>query len=290
MNYPLLSVVVPCYNVEKYLDKCIVSIVEQTYPNLEILLIDDGSPDNSGAICDTWQERDSRIRVIHKQNEGSSYARKTGVEIATAEYITFVDSDDWIDRNMYSDMMTALLSTNSDIVQCDFCIVHEDGRIEHRVQERNTTVETMGRVEGVIMILEDHDWRTSMFTKIFKKKLFEHVEFPKGRAYGEDMIETHRTFYAEMLNQLDSIKEIRTYGIEQDQADLFERFNRKTHDVTILFTKLYANPQALLSIGASALIGVIFLISVVFLQTDTARLVVLVYIFSRLWQIGRAHV
>ena len=194
MLQPLLSVIVPCYNVEKYLDKCVTSIVEQIYSNLEIILVDDGSVDSTGAICDAWQERNSRVRVIHKQNEGSSYARKTGVENATAEYVTFVDSDDWIDRNMYTDMMAALLSTDSDIAQCDFCIVHEDGQIEHRIQERNAALKTMGRVESVIMTLEDHQWRTSMFTKILKIKLFEHIKFPKGRAYGEDMI-VHDLFH-----------------------------------------------------------------------------------------------
>ena len=188
MNQPLLSVIVPCYHVEKYMDKCISSIVGQTYTNLEILLVDDGSTDQTGALCDLWQEKDQRIRVIHKQNEGVSYARKAGVENATAEYITFVDADDWIDRKMYADMMTALLSTHSDIAHCDFCIVHEDGRIKHRDHVRDDTIKTIGRIEGVIMILENHKWRTSLFTKIFRKKLFDHVEFPKGRICGEDMI------------------------------------------------------------------------------------------------------
>ena len=105
MSSPLLSVIVPCYNVEKYLDKCIASIGAQTYANLEIILIDDGSADRTGELCDVWQARDPRIKVIHKQNEGSSYARKTGVENATAEYFAFVDSDDWIDPYMYSDMI-----------------------------------------------------------------------------------------------------------------------------------------------------------------------------------------
>lgn len=188
MNQPLLTVIVPCYNVEKYADKCIASIVGQTYTDLEILLIDDGSTDNSGKICDAWQAKDSRIRVIHKQNEGLPYARKTGVENATAEYLTFVDADDWIDRNMYSDMMFALLSTSSDIAYCDLCKVYEDGHMEHRVYERCAAIQTMGRIEGVIMILKDHGRQTSLGTKIFKKKLFEHIEFPKGRVYGEDMI------------------------------------------------------------------------------------------------------
>ena len=188
MNQPLLTVIVPCYNAEKYMDKCISSIANQTYPNLEILLINDGSVDQTGKLCDTWQAKDGRIRVIHKQNEGASYARKTGVENATAEYITFVDADDCIDANMYTDMMIALLSTGSDIADSDFCLVYEDGHVEHRVQERNLTIKTMGRVEGIIMILENHQWRTSLVTKIFKKNLFDHVEFPKGRVFGEDMI------------------------------------------------------------------------------------------------------
>ena len=188
MNQPLLSVIVPCYNVEKYIDRCISSIVSQTYSNIEILLIDDGSTDETGVRCDMWQTKDHRIKVIHKQNKGSSYARKTGVESTGAEYVTFVDSDDWIDSNMYAEMMAALLSTDSDIADCDFCMVFDDGYMKHRVHERQATIQTMGRIESVIMYLEDHEWRTHFGTKIFKKKLFNHIEFPKGRIMGEDMI------------------------------------------------------------------------------------------------------
>jgi len=187
MYQPLLSVIVPCYNVEKYLDKCILSIVNQTYTNLEILLIDDGSTDSTGIMCDAWQERDQRIRVIHKRNEGLSYARKTGVENMTSEYVAFVDADDWIDENMYNDMMKAMISTNSDIAQCDFCKVFEDGRIEHHSKEsKNGEVEVIGCEEGVLLILENKKWQSYMWNKLFKKHLFEHIEFPKGRVY-EDM-------------------------------------------------------------------------------------------------------
>ena len=191
MNQPFLSVIVPCYNVEKYVDQCISSIVNQTYSNLEILLIDDGSTDETGIICDTWQERDTRIRVIHKQNEGVSYARKTGVENATTEYVTFVDADDWMDANMYTNMMSALLSTNSDIVQCGICYVFEDGRMEHRYYDpdnKTDTIEIVGRTEGVLLLLEEKKWAMCMWNKIFKKHLFDHIVFPKGRIYAEDNI------------------------------------------------------------------------------------------------------
>ena len=92
----LLSVIVPVYNVEAYLVKCVESILNQTYPNLEVILVDDGSPDGSGAICDTFADKDSRVKVIHKPNGGLSSARNAGLEEASGEYITFVDSDDWI--------------------------------------------------------------------------------------------------------------------------------------------------------------------------------------------------
>jgi len=188
IHQPLLTVIVPCYNAENYLDKCISSIAGQTYPNLEILLIDDGSTDNTGNICDIWHAKDSRVRVIHKQNEGLPYTRKTGIENATAELVTFVDCDDWIDKNMYTDMIAALLSTNSDIAQCDFCFVYEDGRMEHRVEKHTNSITILGKTEGVKMILKDQTWRVSFWTKIYKKSLFDHITFPKGRMWGEDYI------------------------------------------------------------------------------------------------------
>jgi len=93
----LISVIVPVYIVEPYLDRCVQSIVNQTYKNLEIILVDDGSPDNSPAMCDAWAEKDSRIRVIHKENGGVSSARNAGLDMATGSYITFVDADDWLE-------------------------------------------------------------------------------------------------------------------------------------------------------------------------------------------------
>ena len=194
MNQPLLSVIIPCYNVENYIDKCISSITRQRYTNLEILLVNDGSTDNTAMLCDAWHERDARIRVIHQQNQGASIARKTGVENATAEYVTFVDSDDWIDTNMFADLTSALLTTNSDIAHCDFCIVYEDGRMEHRVEEREAGHKIMDRTEGVIMVISDRKWRSALFCKIYKKTLFDTVEFPRGRVYGEDMI-IHEIFH-----------------------------------------------------------------------------------------------
>ena len=111
----LVSVIVPIYNVEKYLEKCIESIVNQTYKNLEIILVDDGSPDNCPAICDEWAQKDSRIKVIHKKNGGLSSARNAGLEVSNGEYISFVDSDDWLDENTFEEVYNNFLK---ELYQC----------------------------------------------------------------------------------------------------------------------------------------------------------------------------
>lgn len=124
---PLISVIVPVYNVEKYLDRCLNSIVNQTYKKLEIILVDDGSPDKSPQMCDCWAKKDNRIKVIHKKNGGLGFARNSGLEIATGEYVAFVDSDDYIDTNMYQSLIEYTISNNADIVYCGHHYEKEDG-------------------------------------------------------------------------------------------------------------------------------------------------------------------
>lgn len=113
-----LSVIIPCYNVEQYLDRCLDSVTHQSYDNLEIILIDDGSTDNTGELCDKWSKQDSRIKVIHKNNEGLGLARNSGLKVATGNYIAFVDSDDYIDMTMYEKLMNKALVKEADIVYC----------------------------------------------------------------------------------------------------------------------------------------------------------------------------
>ena len=195
-EFPLLSVVVPCYNIEKeLLDKCLASIVQQTYTNLEIILVNDGSTDQTGAYCDEWQTKDQRIRVVHKQNEGVCWAYKTGVESTNGEYITFVDQDDWIDRNMYTHMMSVLLSTGVDIVQCDYRVVYDDSVIDTlELELQNIPVEIINRTEGVLLMLENKKWQNYIWNKIFKKRVFDHVTFPKGLLI-DDIAYVHVLFH-----------------------------------------------------------------------------------------------
>lgn len=137
MQKDLISVILPVYNVEKYLDKCLNSLINQTYQNLEIILVDDGSPDNSGKICDDWTTKDSRIKVIHKENGGVSSARNLGLDTATGNYITFLDPDDYVDLQMYEKMLSAIHAQNADMAMCGMTNVYELNGLEEIVVEEN---------------------------------------------------------------------------------------------------------------------------------------------------------
>ena len=114
----LISIIVPVYKAESFLERCVESLINQTYKNLEIILVDDGSPDNSGAMCDEYSKKDNRIKVIHKENGGVSSARNSGIESATGDYIAFVDSDDWVELDMFEEMLKELKANNVDAVRC----------------------------------------------------------------------------------------------------------------------------------------------------------------------------
>lgn len=157
----LISVIVPIYNVEQYLDRCVESIVHQTYPELEIILVDDGSPDSCPMICDQWAKKDKRIKVIHKQNGGLSDARNAGIKVATGSYISFVDSDDWIALNFYEVLHRALYETNSDIAACK--------------TQKVWKTEDAGEVTADTVHYQELDTETALYELICEKKLQQIV-------------------------------------------------------------------------------------------------------------------
>ena len=179
----LLSVVVPAYKTEAYLDRCIESIVNQTYSNLEIILVDDGSPDRCPEICDHWAEKDHRILVIHKENGGISSARNAGIAQDTGEYLTFVDSDDYIAENMYEILIAAMRRTGAEIACCGMYFM-KNGEIvstHSRNQEASFTAE-----EALKCLLLKEDFYGGVCDKVFQKRMFNGIEFPKGEIY-EDL-------------------------------------------------------------------------------------------------------
>ena len=183
----LLSVVVPVYNVGKYLDRCIKSIINQTYKNLEIILVDDGSVDASGKICDKYAFKDKRINVIHKENEGLSEARNTGIKLSKGDYITFVDSDDYIDERMYEILIHDLEYYDVDIATCDYLRVEDYSK----KTEISNEVNIYGKKEALIKLLRNEEYKDYAWNKIYKKKLFDGVLYPKGRVQ-EDVATTYK--------------------------------------------------------------------------------------------------
>ena len=176
-----ISVIVPVYKVESYLDKCISSIVNQTYANLEIILVDDGSPDNCPAMCDAWAEKDSRIRVIHKPNGGLSDARNAGIVVATGELMAFVDSDDRNAPDMYDYLYQRLTEDNSDIAACGVQMVRED-----KTQSRMLTQEgncVLNQEEAMRAIIEESWLKQPVWYKLYKTDLIRDILFPMGKCH-----------------------------------------------------------------------------------------------------------
>lgn len=184
MEGPLISVIVPVYKVEPYLDKCISSTVNQTYRNLEIILVDDGSPDNCPAMCDAWAEKDSRIRVIHKTNGGLSDARNAAMAVATGELMAFVDSDDWIASDMYEHLYQRLAEDNSDIAACGVQMVWENGASSRMLTREGSRV--LNQEEAMRAIIEESWLKQPVCYKLYKTELVRDILFPKGK-YHEDV-------------------------------------------------------------------------------------------------------
>lgn len=186
-----VSVIVPVYKVEDCLDQCVHSIVEQTYSHLEIILVDDGSPDRCGEICDGWAEKDSRIRVIHKENGGLSDARNAGLKIATGELISFIDSDDWIEPDFLETLLTAMENQKAQIAECAVELVDEDGNVLRL--RKSAQVFAVDKMEGLRrLILEDGIYQT-VWNKLYRRQVLEGIFFEKGK-YHEDDFWTYQVF------------------------------------------------------------------------------------------------
>lgn len=171
-----ISVIVPVYRVEEFLDDCIKSIVNQTYHNLQIILVDDGSPDSCGEICENWAKVDDRIIVIHKENGGLSDARNAGLAIATGDYIAFVDSDDWIEPRMYEVMLSIIKKEKADIVACGFIDTYSQKSITHSYPYVTGSSETFLKY-----IYSDTIFPVAAWNKLYKKELWNSFSFPKGK-------------------------------------------------------------------------------------------------------------
>lgn len=220
---PKISVIVSIFNVQNYVEKSIQSICSQTYKNLEILLVDDGSTDNSGKICDNFANKDARIRVIHKKNGGLSSARNEGIKAATGEYIAFVDGDDWIDGDMYEGMMHLIQTYDADIAICNYKEISQKGVMDSS-DDKITVFE--GRELLKVFIEEDETYRiqNAAWNKLYKRSLMGDLRFPEGKLF-EDIVYTtkllagsrravyvNKAYYNYIFDRSDSIMNSKKVG------------------------------------------------------------------------------
>lgn len=192
----LISVIVPVYNVKNYINRCVDSIIYQTYKNLEIILVDDGSTDGSGSLCDRYEQIDSRIKVIHKENGGLSDARNTGLDIAVGEYITFVDSDDWLRIDYVELLLEAIRYGKTKISACAYLKTKKlTEQYEYRqISDISKYIESWQIYDAYQHLFLNNKIDSSAWAKLYERSLFEDIEFPVGKLY-EDQFVTYKLFH-----------------------------------------------------------------------------------------------
>ena len=237
----LISIIIPVFNVEKYLRKCVDSVIAQTYKNLEIILVDDGSTDNCPIICDDYATKDKRVKVVHKSNGGLSDARNVGLEIACGDFIGFVDSDDYIEPTMYEELLLKSLSENADITMCEARLVYEDGKEVYNTEVNlwnvngnnfhsyaillnNQGKNSAGKTDNVMCCV----WRC-----LYKKSFIENKRFVKGMWYEDfifmNEIVTNETKFAVVKKPL--------YNYFQRESGIVRTFNKEKYIKRVEFSK-----------------------------------------------------
>ena len=186
----LISVIIPVYKVEKYLCRCVDSVLEQTYTNMEIILVDDGSPDNCPVMCDEYARQDSRVKVIHQENAGLSGARNAGIDMAQGQWLAFVDSDDYLAADFLERLYQACVDTGSSLSVCRWEYVRGETIPEHGTGE--TRVYT-GREMLANLYVPDGAYFVVVWNKLYRKELFEEIRYPLGRIH-EDEATTYRIY------------------------------------------------------------------------------------------------
>lgn len=241
MQDELISVIVPVYNVEPYLCRCVDSILRQTYRNLEIILVDDGSTDQSGRICDEYARQDLRVTVVHQKNGGLSAARNTGIERANGEYLSFVDSDDFIDERMLEVLYTDLRAAGVEVSAIEYQTFEREEGL--KAEETLPPMQTMTGEEAIRRVLISNGIEDFAWNKLYKKSLFERIRYPDGRVF-EDLGTTYRLleccrtvayrpaklyFYYQRQDSILHRKSLKFYRDKYDMTMERYRFIQKNH-------------------------------------------------------------
>jgi len=222
-----ISIIVPIYNVEEYLEKCIKSILNQSFKEFELILVDDGSPDKCGEICDNYLNLDNRVKVIHKENGGLSSARNAGLKIANGEYVAFVDSDDWIEDIMYEKLYNIIQKNNADIAQCKYLKAFDEN-IQSTL-DNNVNIEIIRNFDALNNLYNERYIETVVtWNKLYKRSLFNGIEFPNGKI-NEDEFTTHKLLYK--ANKIILYDKEMYYYRQTPNSIMNNKFNLKRFDL-----------------------------------------------------------
>lgn len=187
----LISIIVPVYKVEQYLDRCLESIVNQTYKNLEIIIVDDGSPDNCPQMCDEWAKKDNRITVIHKENDGLANARNSGIEICTGDYVMFTDSDDYIELDMVEFLLDLAIENDADVARCGFFVNPQDG---DEYTEFSDFSKKLPNKDELIIDLTTSGLSGTAWNKLYKRDIIKSHLYDKADGCSEDIMHNFRVY------------------------------------------------------------------------------------------------
>lgn len=221
---PLVTVVVPVYKVEQYIHECVDSILRQTYKNFELYLVDDGSPDNCGQICDQYQEKDSRVHVIHKENGGLSDARNAAINLSKGEYITFIDSDDYVADFYLESLVSAAISFQADIVQG--CYTRENNDFKHFTTDDSIVFSDHEKALRSYLLYKDIQGYACV--KLYRTELFDGVRYPIGRIQ-EDACTTYKLIWK--AKNVICIPDIIYYYRVNNESIMNGSFNPKRFDI-----------------------------------------------------------
>lgn len=228
----MISVIVPVYNVSKFLDACLESIVSQSFRNLEIILVDDGSTDDSGEKCDYWALKDNRIKVIHKKNGGLSDARNEGLKIASGEYLAFIDSDDEVEKIYFEYLHSLIEKYDADISVCGVKTIDENGKVLNNLGLDFEPFYVSETADGLKIYLEDKGINVAVWGKLYKTTVFKegNISFPMGK-YNEDVFVTYRIL---ALCNTFAIGSKRLYNYRQRSSSIMNQsFNIKHFDTLV---------------------------------------------------------
>ena len=240
MSEPLVSIIVPVYNVEEYLNKCISSIICQTYSKLEIVLVDDGSKDRSGELCDIWAEKDKRIKVIHKANGGLSSARNAGLEMINGKYVMFVDSDDVLSENIVQLLYNVIENTGSDVAICD--VVHIFQGEEYVFEEDDATI-ILESKDAIKEMWYQKSFLPSAWGKLYNARIFKDIRFTENRLF-EDIDIMHEIFW--QANKVAYTK-TKLYGyVHREKSITNQVFSKRDADILIIADKILFSAKVII--------------------------------------------